>query len=331
MGVSIVMVRAVLATVERQGVQPDAVLEAASIDAARLDDLTAQLTLAEYDRFRQAAIALSGDEALGLHLVEHARSAAFDVVGHLTEHAATLRQGIETLAKYSRLVTAGPPPELSEEGASACIRFAFRHDASARTRFAAELTLSGFMLMIQGFVGREVRPRGVYFAYPAPPHRAEYTRIFAGSERFEHAFTGIEFDRAWLDRTQPYKSEELYAVLQQQAERALSRIERDAPLAQRVIEHLTAHDPRALPSMDGVARSLGMSARSLRRRLLSEGAVYKQLVEQVVMTRAKRMLEDPRISIQEAAYATGFATPAAFHRAFKRWTGLTPKAYKASF
>jgi AraC-like DNA-binding protein len=331
MAVSIAMVRVLAAAVERRGVRMPELLAAASIDERKLDDPNAQVTPAEYERFRQAAIALSGDEALGLHLVDHTRSAVFDVVGHMTEHAATLRQSIETLAKYSRIVTAGPPPELSEQGDSASVRFAFRQAASPRTRFAAELTLSGFMRMIQGFVGQGARARGVYFTYPAPAYRAEYSQVFGGAERFEHAFTGIVFERAWLERSQPYKNPELYSTLQQQAERTLSRIERAAPLAQRVTAQLAAQGAGAMPSMEDVARNLGMSARSLRRKLLSEGAVYKDLVDQVLMERAKRMLEDPRISIQEVAFATGFATPAAFHRAFKRWTGLTPKAYKSSF
>jgi AraC-like DNA-binding protein len=329
--VSIAMVRALLTAVERQGVRASELLAAAPIDALKLDDPNAQVTPAEYERFRQAAIALSGDEALGLHLVDNTRSAVFDVVGHMTEHAATLRQSIETLAKFSRIVTAGPPPELSEDGDTAWVRFAFRHGASPRTRFAAELTLSGFMRMIQAFVGPEARPNGVYFMHPAPAYRAAYAQIFGGTEHFEHPFAGIAFERAWLERSQPYRNPELYSTLQQQAERTLSRIERDASLVQRVTALLDASGAGALPSMQEVARNLGMSARSLRRKLLGEGVVYKELVEQVMMNRAKRMLEDPRISIQEVAFATGFATPAAFHRAFKRWTALTPKAYKASF
>ena len=108
MAVSIAMVRFLLPVVERLGVRASELLAAASIEPERLDDPNAQVTPAEYERFRQAAIALSGDEALGLHLVDHTRSAVFAVVGHMTEHAATLRQRIETLAKYSRIILSFP-------------------------------------------------------------------------------------------------------------------------------------------------------------------------------------------------------------------------------
>ena len=82
--------------------------------------------------------------------------------------------------------------------------------------------------------------------------------------------------------------------------------------------------------MDAIARDLGMSARSLRRRLRGERTPYAALVEDARANRAKRMLEDRHLSVQEAAYALGFGTPTAFSRAFKRWTGMAPSAYRAA-
>jgi AraC-like DNA-binding protein len=82
--------------------------------------------------------------------------------------------------------------------------------------------------------------------------------------------------------------------------------------------------------MDATARDLGMSARSLRRRLSEERAVYADLVEEARANCAKRMLTDPHASVQEAAYAMGFASPTAFARAFKRWTGVSPSAYRSN-
>jgi AraC-like DNA-binding protein len=156
--------------------------------------------------------------------------------------------------------------------------------------------------------------------------------VFGGVARFGQAFTGIEFDRVWLDRGhQLHVNPELLAVLETQAQRALGRVTREFALKDRVAARLATSDPRELPSMDEVARELGMSVRSLRRRLGAEGAAYKDLLEHALIDAAKRMLEDPKISIQEAAYALGFSGPAVFHRAFKRWTGMTPSQYRSSY
>jgi AraC-like DNA-binding protein len=290
------------------------------------------VSIAEFERLRHAALDLSCDEALGLHLVEGVQSVEFDVLGHLTAHAATLRQAIDTLARYSGIVVAGPKAEVVEEGDTAWVRFAFRRgEARPKIRFAAELALSGLVRMIRTFGGPAAQARAAYFAYPPPAYRAEYTRVLGGIEQFDHAFTGVEFERAWLDRVQPYQNSELYTVLKTQADRTLWRLAREETLVARVTAHLDSRSPRAMPTMSEVAREFGMSARSLRRRLMDEGAVYKDMVDRILLREAKRMLESPQMSIQETAYATGFATPAAFHRAFKRWTGMTPKEYKASF
>ena len=331
MMVSITMVRALVAAAERCGVRRERLLAAAGLDTQQLADPNGQISLAEFSRLRHAALELSKDPAFGLHMVEQVGAANFALLGQLTSQAATLRQALATLIRYASLITPGPPAELHESGRLASVRFAFPRTASARVRFAAELTLSGLLHMLQWFVGPEARPRGVYFAYEAPEYRDEYARVFGGRERFSHAFTGIEFERAWLDRTQLHENEELYSLLQSQAERALVRGERDAGLAERVKAQLAAHDPRQMPTMEAVARALGMSGRSLRRRLVAEGIAYRTLVEQVLASTAKRMLEDPRGSIQEVSYALGFAAPAAFHRAFKRWTGITPKQYRARY
>lgn len=77
-----------------------------------------------------------------------------------------------------------------------------------------------------------------------------------------------------------------------------------------------------------VARDLGMSVQSLRRRLKEEGVSYKAVLDEAFGTVATRMLSDSRQSIQETAHAMGFSDPTAFHRAFKRWTGMTPTEYR---
>jgi AraC-like DNA-binding protein len=154
--------------------------------------------------------------------------------------------------------------------------------------------------------------------------------VLGPNVRFDQPCTELGFPRAWLDQPQLYQSPELHAVLKRQAERALGRLERDATQTARVERVLAAHSPRQL-TMDEAARELGMNRRSLRRHLAAEGVRYSELAERCRIQAAKRMLEDRRASIQETAFAMGFAAPAAFHRAFKRWTGMTPREYQGSF
>lgn len=324
------MVRALIGVIERAGVSRDRFLSAAGIVPHSIDNGELRLSVADYVRSVDAALAVTGDAAFGLHMGEQVSAVMFDVVGPLIERAATLREGVELMARYSRLVAEGHEPELHERDDVAMIRFPSLGGDLPVTRLTAEFVMTALLPMLRQFAGDEARPARVAFAYPQPAYVAEYRRIFGAAARFEQAFTEIEFSRVWLDKPQLYKSPELYALLKTEAERTLGRLERDAPLRERVEQILAKYGPREL-TMDDVAGELELSARSLRRRLLAEGVSYGELVTRNLMNAAKRMLERPTLSMKETAHALGFASSAAFHRAFKRWTGKTPKEYRDSF
>lgn len=328
--VSILMVRALLGAVERAGGSRARFFERAGIDPRAIEDSELRLAAADYLRALDAALEVSGDPALGLHMGEQARSVMFDVLGPLVERAATLRQSIETAGRYSRLMAVGHEPELREEGERALIRFPSLRGDFPAVRVTAEFALAAQLPMLRLFAGEHARPTQVDFAYPAPAYVDEYTRIFGDGARFDRPCTQLEFPRAWLDKPQLYQSPELYALLKSEADKNLGRLERETTLGERIERVLAKHGAQRV-TMDDVARELDTSARSLRRRMRAEGVSYAELVTRNLAGTARRLLAQPGASIQETAYRMGFATPAAFHRAFKRWTGMTPKQYRDSF
>lgn len=329
MRVSILMVRALVGVLERAGASRERFLSEAHIEPQWIADGTRWLSLPDYVRCVDAALSVSGDPAFGLHLGEQARAVMFDVVGPVAEHAETVRKSIEAIMRYSRLVAQGYEPVLHEQGDQAVLRFPFRGDFLL-VRVTSEFVMTSLLSMLRMFVGDRALPSEVSFAYAAPGHQAEYQRIFGDRARFGRDHTELVFPRAWLDKGHPYRNPELYAVLETQAERSLDRLARDAPLRER-IEQVLARLGTQPPSMEEVARELGVSARSLRRRLLAQGLSFTDLVTRSRTSTAKRMLERPGASIQDTAYAMGFSSAASFHRAFKRWTGVTPKQYQESF
>ena len=121
----------------------------------------------------------------------------------------------------------------------------------------------------------------------------------------------------------------LHAVLQQHATKRLAELENGASVRERLRDYLAAKPGRA-HDMSSVARALGTSARSLRRRLHEEGITFRQVVEEALATVATRLLGEERKSIQETAYEMGFSEASAFCRAFKRWTGATPGEYQST-
>ena len=87
--------------------------------------------------------------------------------------------------------------------------------------------------------------------------------------------------------------------------------------------------PQGETEIQSVARALGTSARSLQRRLSAAGTSYHDLLDSTRCEAATRYLQDRRLSIGEVAYLLGYSEPPAFHRAFKRWNGITPQEFRA--
>ena len=278
----------------------------------------------------QVALDLTGDPALGLHWGEWLSSNSKNLMSHLLTHASNLRQAFDTLHRFGNLVTDGAVVELVEDGDLAEVRSVDTSDRPlAIRRLTAERVTLGAYSLIRHFGGPQAKVTSVCFQYPAPDYRAEYARIFEGAERFDQPFTGLAFSRALLHAQSPQKDEDLYATLSDLAERRLLRLHHRAPYSVRVRHYLLQQGSPHRVAMRQVARSLGVSVRSLHRRLTEEGQSYADLATEASAQLAKQLLTGAGHTIQETAHAMGFSKVSSFHRAFRRWTGMTPRAFQA--
>jgi AraC-like DNA-binding protein len=324
---SIVFVHALLEQVERVGVSRALLLTAAEFDSARLEDKDARITLAEYDRLWEVALDATGDDAFGLHTAEHVSATTYSLMAHLVERAATFREAIEVTLRFHRLMADRPTLELIEAGTTATLRCKVEDGAPRCRRARAEHIMTSFYRWLRFFSPTAPVLRAS-FDHAAPSYRAEYTRIFEGAEHFDEPDIGIVFDRDVLDASTVHKDEELHNALAAQAKLRVARIAGKVTYADRVLEVLMRGGAPQRLEMSRVARTLGLSPRSLRRRLEAEGASYNAIAENALATVAKRLLAVEERTIQETAHEMGFSDASAFNRAFKRWTGTTPSSYR---
>jgi AraC-like DNA-binding protein len=319
-------VRRLVEAVEQAGVPRSALLRGAGIDAALLEDLEARVPRSQLHRIFELALDLTGDPALGLHWSEGLNASGFAPVTHLLAHAANMREAFALLSSVERLLTDRSCFQLIEQGDKATVHCPSAAGTPLRIqRFAAEMRVTAFFLMIRFFSGHG-RPERVCFEYAAPPYRDEYTRIFGRAESFEQPFTGLVFPRAMLEIPSPYKDDEMRDSLRAIAERRIMRLTQHGSYAQRLRELLLQRGASRRIDMQTAARSLGLSVRSLRRRLAAEGRSYRAIETDALAIAAKQLIRDQRRTIQEAAEEMGFSDTTTFHRAFKRWTGMTPMA-----
>jgi AraC-like DNA-binding protein len=321
--------RVLVDAVEHRGVSRARFLAAAGWDAEQLDAVEGRVACAEYYRVCELAIDLTGDPALGLHTAEVMRPDSVDLVGQLAAHAPDVRKAIEAQLRFHKLAGDRPCHQLIEGDGRVTLRFACPGGLSARAqRFAAELHTVGMARLFRYFA-RKARPLEVCFEHAAPAYRAEYERIFCGAERFEQPFTGIVFERTLMNAARRYRDDEFHRTLCTLADSRVSRLERPGSCIERLRAVIARHGARSRLGMDAVAREIGVSTRSLRRRLASEGTSFDAVVNDTLARRAIRLLSVERMTIQETAYALGYSDTTAFHRAFKRWTGKTPSTWQA--
>lgn len=324
---SLRVVRGLVEAVEQMGVSRAELLRSAELEPAELDHEEACVPRSVVYTLCERALELTGDPAFGLHWCERLCGTAFNPVSHLAAHAATLRQGFESLHRFHRLLNDQPSFRLSEQGDKVTVHCLNLSGASSRMqRVASEMLVLGIIRLIRSFCPT-ARVDDVSFGYPMPDYHAEYARVLELAPRFAQPHTHIVFDRALMNAASLHKDEDVHDALRAIAERRILRLIQHTPFTLRVRDLLVEQGPTQ-PDMDRIARSLGLSKRSLRRRLVSEGSSYKAIVKEALAIVAKRYLREKRLTIQETAYEMGFADSSTFHRAFKRWTGNTPGSYR---
>lgn len=327
MRLSILLVRALVEELENSGVTRERFFSAAGLEAEELQMIDRWIALEEYDRLVELALSLTGNDGFGLRLGRRTSPTAHSLTGELVAHATTLRQGLDALVRYNGLVVDRPVIELTEQQSEATLAYRVTPGPLACRRFRAELALAGYCRMVRYFA-RGAWPTIVAFEHDAPPYREKYAHTFGGRERFSAGFTGIVFERTYLDVAQIHADADFYVGLEQQAARRLARMEASSTYADRVRAHLLDPATGDRRTMTHTAKALGVSVRSLRRKLQAEGLRYTEIVEDALPAVAKRLIAEEGLSIERAAYELGFSSPSAFHKAFKRWTGMTPGDYR---
>lgn len=301
----------------------------AQLDEAKFRDGSALFDSVEFDRLLHAAVTLTSIGSLGLLLARNVSESAFGTLSLAIAHAPSLRDAIAIAARFGTLFTKGTHLELEERIDRALLRYRFATVSPLSDRVHAEFVVAGFMRLVEACAEGAPIEAVAYFEHATPADLSQHRDVFGDDVRFGQAFTGFEFRRALLDGASPHQQPDLYAIGYARAEEALQRVSENARSAVgRLREYLSSFPPADIPSMDDAARALGMSTRSLRRHLASEGQSYKAVVSSFLEGWTALWLNDPRRTTEEVARAAGFSGTPAFHRAFRRWKGESPSSFR---
>jgi AraC-like DNA-binding protein len=294
-----------------------------------LSDPDVRVPEASVEAAWQLAASLTGDCAIGLHLAEALPRGALDLVEYAFRSSASLKSGLERLARYGRVMSDRVSARIEHNGD--CMLLLVRDTAQTPLHPGrAEFALAAALKFAREGAGSDLTPTHVCFAHPAPADISEHRRFFRTDVRFDAGSTSMLLDAADAARSIAGADAALSDIVRRRLDKLLQ--ERNArhagTLATRVRHVLVEHLGEETLTPQLAASELAVSPRTLSRRLAAEGTSFRALLDDVRREFACALLHDPSLSIGDVAFFLQYSEPAAFHRSFRRWTGQTPRAFR---
>jgi len=298
-----------------------------TLDSLESHDIDARIPIEVAHKFLAEAIAFTGDIDLGLKAARRLALGDLGVVDYLVGSVATVGEAIEVTAGYARLFNDALRVRLEVRGTRAVLIF---ENSIVLPRAAADFQMGGFFhVHLRSWLNQDLPNVEVLFTHAEPIDTAEYASTFLPIElRFGSPVLGFSFDARQL--TTPLQSADLklHRVIRKQAEHTLTALPTTQTFTQKVRDLAAAEIGVGNATVAHIAKRLGVSPRTLTRKLEREGTTYKDLLEDLRKTLAMRYLESRDLQLSEVALRLGFSQSAAFHRAFRRWTGHTPLQHR---
>lgn len=319
--------RAIRKALLAAGLDAESLLAEAGIAVERLADPDARLPVAQTRRLWQLAVAASGDPAFGLRVARQVQPTTFQALGYALAASATLAEAYARAERYCRIVTDAGELKLERHGAECHLLLHTVLGEAAPAEEATDAFAALQVRTVRGLSGRSVLPLRVQLRR-APPLQAEpYRLAFHAPVSFGAADNRLVFAAADFDRPLEGANPELARINEGLAAQQLARLDQ-ADLPARLRALLIERLPDGEPTAAELAAALNLSLRSLQRKLAERGLRYESLLDDTRRELALAQLREARISLNEIAFLLGFSDASSFSRAFRRWTGLSPTAWR---
>lgn len=306
----------------------DAVCREVGLDPALASQREARIPYRQLAGLFDAAARWTADPWFGLHVGANVDARRFELIGYLTQTAATLAQAFEILARYLPLWTTCTRFHVERFRTGVEVSWTYGDPAADGWRHDCEMTMAAAIGVGGLFQAGHWRPREVHFRHPAPDDTSVHARVLRAPVRFAMPHNRFVCDAAVCDTPIAAADAGLHALLRELADGQLAAQPAQASPLDDVAGAIAALLPSGDAQISRVARTLGIGTRTLQRRLIARGATFRGLLNTVRRERATRELVESERSIHEIALGLGYAAPSELTRAFRRWTGMGPAAYR---
>lgn len=278
--------------------------------------------------FHRNLLRLTHDPLIGLHVGTQYRLPNYGIWGYAVMSAADLRGALELAFRFICLTYTCHDVALCIDADRATVRLVPLRDYEECVQVITDRDASALFSLAGEMLGRTLPLERIRFMHRGLRYRRQYEAFFRCPVSFGHACTELQIAPAALSATLPHSDPRTARLTERQCEMLVTQLNRHASASADIRRHLLAR-PGHFPRLDVVARQMGQSARSLRRRLQSEGRSYSALLNELRYQLAREYLELTPLSVREIAQLLGYSEQSNFTHAFTQWSGVSPVRYRA--
>ena len=320
--------RGILSVAASRGVDVSNLIRDAGVDEQLLAEPGARLPLDSVIRLWEQARRSTLDEAFPLHVAEFLPFGAYKTYDLLLATAPTIGDALQKASRYNGFVNDAFRPFLQQKRGEAYVEYMNCEDPQCNPPEYLEFIFACFLLRFRLTTGVNWKPKEIHFRHSPPRDLSEHYRVFQATIRFRQPATRVILEPSVLRIPQLYADTATSELLDHYIQATLKH--------SCVFDELTVALRRAVSgqfssegtTLSAAARELGMSRRNLQRKLAARGTSYREVCRALRCEFALTLLKRGDISMKEASDLLGFSEPSSFSRAFRKWTGKNPHAYR---
>ncbi len=313
--------------IRRQGLDAERLLRQHGIDPVQLSDPRARLPIAATDALVRSVAGQVADPSFGLQAADCWHPTNLGALGHAWLTSSTLRRGLQRLQRYWRLVGDRTAGYLQAFPGGLELLFENPRTDAVVAAVTTDMTFSVLLSMCRMNAGADHHPLEVRLLRKRPADVAPYEAFYRCPVVFDAGRRSIRWSDADVDAPLATANQQLAGIFDRILEQELARLDQ-GNIVGRCRSELLQLLASGEASAQTVARRLALSRRTLHRRLAEAGTSYQKLVDDTRRELAMRLVEDPQRSIGDITFELGFSQQSALTRAFRRWSGESPTAYR---
>ena len=319
----------IVKTLERRGIPLKKILHGVRLDKNWLHHPDAIITPADYLKIVKNGLTLSADEALGLRIGREQNLTGLGFWGYAIMCSHNLKEAADVAVQYWKVSGSLVDIIRKSEGDIQIweILPPYPYKEPSLWKYAVEEMLSTWYSSTCFLAGGKLPLTEIHLSYPEPGYSRLYREMFQCPVFYDRTIDSVSFPVELLDLSISMSHDQMAEVCTQRCEELADKWGRRDELIESIRAIVTSSSFRDR-RLENVARQIGASGRTLRRKLKAQGTTFQKVLDETRAEYAKHYIENTALTIEQIADRIGFSEVTNFRAAFRKWTGMTTRDYR---